>query len=187
MYGLATAAFEQQQIAPISGHLSPEYLRRTQRQCPEPEWPINLPVSQTTWLPEAVVTFTGKRPPSRDGALVFTYAPIPVPGVTCPTALELALEEWFEFPPLSTTVAQWVFWPIPLGALHTYHLDYEVVPGTGEILTEIRIGPCPGSIVATLSMSDESVPIATVGGFDLLLDSFLLSSGTATIRVRLRF
>lgn len=156
LLAIAEDAFEQQVIAPINGHRSGEYLRRIERLCPDAEWPIKKPTSKKIWLPEAVMTLTGKPKPSRDGALVFTYAPIPAPGETCLTALEMELGESFTWSKAMMPQA-WFKCNIPGGV--TSHVRQTSSSFGGNII--VYSGPDCGFLTA-LGFLDFGVPCLSV-------------------------
>lgn len=172
-------------LDPSISHRMPAYVGRLQTRCPDEEWPINVVTQKDVWFPTGALVLTGDLRPK--GALIFHGVPIPVPGALCADALALPLEDWYDLDLTSTVALQWVKWSIPAGPAHTYTLDYEIVSGTAVELSEFRLGTCATGITLSLSDLNSSVPISTSGDVDLIMDSFLLTSGTRTIRVRLRF
>lgn len=147
LLSMAESAFRGDTISPIGGHRSAEYLRRIERQCPDAQWPINAPTSKLIWMPEAVLTMTAKRPPSRDGALVFTYAPIPVPGDSCADAGELPADTTYTGE-VTGSVGDW--WSVPFEAGVEYRIEIILLEGT-LVSGQIYGGPNCGS--ASLQMS----------------------------------
>jgi len=89
-------------------------LRRHERSCPAANWPVDEPTNKKIWLPEAVVTFTGKPKPSRKGALVFSLGNVVETYPTCSTVKVLTYPVNFTWD-FEAGTETWFRWPIPGG------------------------------------------------------------------------
>lgn len=166
LLSIVEALFHRQQISPFSAHASAEYLRRIQRQCPEPQWPVDEELAKKIWLPEAVLTMTGKRPPSRDGALVFCYSPIdpPTPGNDCLTSLLRLPGESFHWT-MGAVEVDWFRMPVEAG--HTYTIRQNVHSGLWGYAIIFEGVDCPSQIFigACIESSPEYTNVATASGY----------------------